>query len=248
MEYGTFLLDAHPFFGDGMLHVVRLQPGKVALRGLLASENEGRPHTASDWVDRGKVWVGINAGMYAEDHRSNVGFLQDGAHHNQPVWKASYESLLVMGPKAPGLPPWQLVDLDVDPQNRRLADSYAFALQNLRLIRSDEASKKGRSVWGPNRRAWSESAVAIDREGRLLLLFSRSPLTMSEFNERVLRLPLDVLRAMHVEGGPEASLSIHAPGLTLDLCGSYETGFMADDSNRQQWEIPNVLGARPLTP
>ena len=32
------------------------------------------------------------------------------------------------------------------------------------------------------------------------------------------------------------------PGLDLDLAGSYETGFFPDDSNREQWPIPNVLG------
>jgi hypothetical protein len=30
--------------------------------------------------------------------------------------------------------------------------------------------------------------------------------------------------------------------LDLDLSGSYETGFLSDDSNAQQWPIPNVLG------
>lgn len=47
---------------------------------------------------------------------------------------------------------------------------------------------------------------------------------------------------MHVEGGPEASLSIHTGGVDLDLCGSYETGFNENDSNTHQWAIPNVLG------
>jgi hypothetical protein len=53
---------------------------------------------------------------------------------------------------------------------------------------------------------------------------------------------------MHVEGGPEASLSIHVPGLDLDLAGSYETGFLPDDSNREQWPIPNVLGVERVEP
>jgi hypothetical protein len=65
---------------------------------------------------------------------------------------------------------------------------------------------------------------------------------MHEFNELLLSLPLDVRQAMHLEGGPEASLSIHVPGIDLDLCGSYETGFRLDDGNRDQWPIPNVLG------
>ena len=65
---------------------------------------------------------------------------------------------------------------------------------------------------------------------------------MRDFNALLLSLPLDIQQAMHLEGGPEASLSIHVPGLDVDLCGSYETGFLENDSNKAQWAIPNVLG------
>jgi hypothetical protein len=69
-------------------------------------------------------------------------------------------------------------------------------------------------------------------------------LSMREFNTRLLATGLDVVRAMHVEGGPEASLSIHAGGIDLDLAGSYETGFVENDDNHRQWLVPNVLGVR----
>ena len=65
---------------------------------------------------------------------------------------------------------------------------------------------------------------------------------MRDFNDLLLKLPLDIAGAMHLEGGPEASLSIHVKGLDLDLAGSYETGFWPDDTNQHQWPIPNVLG------
>ena len=67
------------------------------------------------------------------------------------------------------------------------------------------------------------------------------------FNEKLLSLPLGIVRAMHVEGGPEASLSIHAGGVDLDLCGSYETGFY-DHTNTRLWAIPNVLGVMKADP
>ena len=65
---------------------------------------------------------------------------------------------------------------------------------------------------------------------------------MHEFNELALNLPLNIAGAMHLEGGPEASLSIHTGGIDLDLSGSYETDFWPDDSNHRQWPIPNILG------
>ena len=65
---------------------------------------------------------------------------------------------------------------------------------------------------------------------------------MRDFCRHILRQPLGIQRAMHVEGGPEASLSIHAAGVNLDLNGSYETGFRENDDEPRQWAIPNVLG------
>ena len=65
---------------------------------------------------------------------------------------------------------------------------------------------------------------------------------MNELNDKLLALPLGITAAMHVEGGPEASLSIHAGGVDLDLNGSYETGFNENDGEKAQWPIPNVLG------
>jgi hypothetical protein len=56
---------------------------------------------------------------------------------------------------------------------------------------------------------------------------------MRELNARLLALPLGIVRAMHAEGGSEASLSIRGPDLRVDLSGS---------GGGTQWPIPNVLG------
>ena len=82
----------------------------------------------------------------------------------------------------------------------------------------------------------------------MLFLFSRFPYEMNRFNRLALALPLRLQAAMHVEGGPEASLSIHAAGIDIDLNGSYETGFNENDDERRQWPIPNVLGVEETVP
>ena len=97
-------------------------------------------------------------------------------------------------------------------------------------------------MWSEQPKRWSEAAIAIDHEGRVLFLFSRAPSSMAEFNRRVLALPLEIERAMHVEGGPEASLAVHAGGVDAEYFGSFETGFVENDGNGVAWPIPNVLG------
>lgn len=240
VEYRTFTLEENASIADGLLHVVRIDPAQAQLDlGLASAEAQHSKRTAAEWAEQKKFVVTINAGMFAiEDDSSNVGYLRHGEHVNQPAWKKTYQSVLVFGPRKQGLRAAQLLDRDAANFDE-VVGAYGSAVQNLRLIRSP-----GASVWKPNKRKWSEALVAEDAKGRLLFVFSRTPYEMADLNARLLKLPLGVVRAFHAEGGPEASLSIRAPGLKLDLCGSFETGFNENDANAAQWPIPNVLGVR----
>ncbi len=241
VEYAAIQLVAKPSRGDGRLHVVRIDPAVADLTLALASARDGGTATAGTWCRREGLLVAINAGMYETDHRSNVGRLVDDAHVNQGRWNA-YQSVLLFEPKSPELPAARLADRDA-PGFKDLVGQYRAQVQNLRLIKG-----QAQSVWKANGRAWSEAAVAEDDRGRVLFLFLRTPLEMAEFIRRVVALPLGIQRAMHVEGGPEASLSICTDELQLDLMGSYETGFFLSDGNQRQWPIPNVLGVRRAAP
>jgi hypothetical protein len=214
-----------------VLYAVRIDPARAPLRVALASESGSGPRTAGAWCRGAGLAVAINLGMFQPDQRSNVGYLRHDRHLNNPRFN-DYQSVLGLNPG--------LLWVDRDQTKTLTAlDDYSIVVQNLRLIAGNR-----RNVWSQSGRRWSEAALAVDARGRLLFLFSRAPYSMRDFNELILRLPLDVARAMHLEGGPEASLSIHVPGLDLDLAGSYETGFREDDTNRQQWAIPNVLGVQ----
>jgi hypothetical protein len=222
-------------FQDAGLHVVRIDPARARLRALAASGLDRKQRTAAEWCDQHQLVAAINLGMYLDDHLSNVGHARLGAHHNQKRWHPQYQSVLVFGPRKPGIPAAAMLDLDVEGARQR-ADHYENAIQNLRLIRAP-----GANVWSAQPRRWSEAAIAVDKAGRVLFVFSRAPHTMVDFNRILLALPLDVTAAMHAEGGPEASLSVRG-AVKLDLNGSFETGFVENDLNRRQWSIPNVLG------
>jgi len=221
--------------GSGSLYVVRVDPRRAHLQVGLASETGTGPRTAGEWCQRAGLSVAINVGMFQTDQKSNVGYLRHGKHLNNGRWNA-YRSVLATRPKDPSLPALVWRDLDQTNVTANLSE-YEIVVQNLRLI-----AGKGKNVWSQNGKRWSEAAVAADSNGHLLFLFSRAPYSMRDFNELLLKLPLNVTQAMHVEGGPEASLSIHTASVNLDLSGSFETGFRPDDTNREQWPIPNVLG------
>lgn len=214
---------------DG-IHVVRVDPARVELRFGLATR-DGGARTAKDWADQQGFVAVINAGMFDPGGRS-TGYLRDGPFVLNKHWNL-YRSALAFRAGAA-----EMLDLDV-PAEKTRTEKFTSVVQNLRLIKSP-----GEDVWGhATPRRWSEAAVAQDDKGRLLLLFSRAAYTMSELNRRILALPLGVVRAMHVEGGPEASLSVRGV-LKMDLAGSHETGFQESDEHAPQVAIPNVIGVR----
>jgi hypothetical protein len=215
---------------EGPIVVLRMDPARweLALVG-------GASRTARDWARGHGLAAAINAGMYATDLSTHVGYLRAGGRVHSERWVSKYQSVLLMGPRRSGLPAATIRDANPNDTAGSFAD-YDTVIQNLRLIRGP-----GINVWSQSARRWSEAAIALDGDGRILLLFCRSPFSMYDFNALLQRMPLGVVRAMHVEGGPEASLSVRGPGIALDLAGSYETGFRASDGNDHQWPLPNVL-------
>ena len=172
VEYGTTPWIEKAAIGDGLLQVVRIDPKKVELRVGLASREGVKNRTAGEWADGLGLMVAINAGMFATDYRSNVGYLRSGTHLNNASWN-KYQSVLAFGPGSA-----LMADLDVPDAKKRLAPVQTV-IQNLRLIRAG-----GINVWRPAARKWSEAAVAADEQGRILFLFSRSPLSMKEFADK----------------------------------------------------------------
>lgn len=223
---------------DGNLHVVRVDPGRAPLKAVMAGAIDGRPRPAMQWCHDQGLAVAVNMGMYRDDRRTNSGYARTSGYVNNGRWISKYKTALAFDPTKDLAPKVLMADLDDVHERERLA-GYQTVVQNLRLIRAP-----GRGVWGQQDRRWSEAAVALDKGNRVLFIFSRYPYSMKELNDILLSLPLGITTAMHVEGGPEASLSIHTGGVDLDLNGSYETEFNENDGEHQQWPIPNVLGVQ----
>jgi hypothetical protein len=222
---------------DDQIHLVRVDPKVRRLEAVMAGAGDGRARSAAQWCRDRHLAVAINMGMFQTDRRTNTGYARSPKYVNNGHWAGKYKVALGFGALKSGAPPLVMADLDDPAAKARLAD-YGTVIQNLRLI------KAGRSVWEQQEHRWSEAAVAVDRQGRLLFIFSRYPYTMKELTDILLALPLAIESAMHMDGGPPASLSIHAGGVNLDLNGSFETGALESDAVPAQSPIPNVLGVR----
>jgi hypothetical protein len=228
--------------GDSRIVVARFDPAHYELR-LLSSRLLGldRNPTAKEWVERHGLVAAINASMYREDHRTSVAYMRDGDRVNNGRWSKD-NAVLAAGPLDPGLPPVRILDRSCE-DVPALSARYRIVVQNIRML---DCAR--RNTWSQQQRRWSTACVGTDSAGRVLLIHCRSPYSTHDLIDMLRRLPLDLQRLMYVEGGPEASLYVKVGDReVVSRVGSFETGFLEHDDNREFWPIPNVIAlvARP---
>jgi len=239
LETVTFTGDGELFSKEAAITIVRADPEHWEPAFLCAAAvSEGRPRTAREWCEVHDLHAATNAGMFAKDGQTHVGYMRCGDYVNSSHVNV-YQSVLAFTPRQSGLPPVRLFDLDVTSLDEILAGYHSVA-QNLRLIQ-----RPGINRWSPQERMWSEAALGQDHAGRLLFIFCPDPFSMHDFNRILLALPIELECAQHLEGGPEAQLFIRAGQYEREYVGSYETGFAETRTFTQAWPIPNVLGIRP---
>lgn len=231
VEHAWLRFDPPPAIGCNRLDVVRVDPATAHLSAGMRSLPGGTLHTAMDWCTKLGAAVTINLGMFETDFVTHTGYLRAGEHTNNARWVGSYKSALWWDDGHAAM-------VDLESPGSNAFPAAQGVVQNLRLI-----SAPGRALWAENGKQWSEAGLAQDDKGRLLLLHTRAAFSMADLTRRLVAMPLGVQRAMHLEGGPEASLAICAEGHRLEAVGSYETGFF-DDRNREAWPLPNVLAVR----
>lgn len=245
LDYAEFTAPTPSIAGDSKVFAVRIDPARFQFELLSASALKLPQRLPIDaWTKQHRLVTATNAGMY-EPNGDTVGYSRVGEVTLNANRKASYGAYLVIGPDDPKLPAAAILDPDCD-DVAAMEKHYRIVLQSMRM-----RSCKGVNLWPKTPRVWSMSLVGIDNEDRVLFIHTRSPWDVHDFIEILPKLPLGLLRAMYLEGGPEASLSVAAGNITKTHVGSYETGYNENDNNVRVWDLPNILGvlrARGVTP
>lgn len=228
--------------GDRQIVVVRADPARFELRLLNASApGEGSLRTARGWAARAGAVAAINAAMYQEDYRTSTGLMRTRAHVNRGR-PSREKAALAFDPIAVGTPPVRLIDRECDDWDA-LGRAYAALVQSIRMVSCDR-----KNVWAPSERRASVAAVGVDGKGRVLLVHVRTPYPVHELVDALLALPIDLRRAMYVEGGPEAQLFLRAGKVEVERVGGFERATGPQDDNREAWPVPNVLALVRRTP
>ena len=226
--------------GDSRILVIRVDPSTWQLDLIDHSRLEDSENkTAREWAHEHNLALAINAGMFATDYRTHVGYMeQDGQINSDEI--NDYQSVTAFNPRRPDLLPFQIFDLDTPGVTvQTIRQDYASLVQNLRLIK-----KPGENRWKQQDNMWSEVALGEDSEGNVLFVYSRSPFSMHDFNNEMLAAEIDLVALQHLDGGPPAQLYINVGDFELDYCGSYETNINENDANQISWPIPFVLGLK----
>jgi hypothetical protein len=228
--------------GDSRIVILRMDPSLWQLEAVgITQTDESVGHTARAWAQSRHFSAAINAGMFAMDYRTHLGYMRSASHTNNSHSNA-YQSVAAFEPHdRQSLPLFHIFDLDAPGVHfQDILKDYTSVLQNLRLVK-----RSGLNQWSPQERQWSEAALGEDDTGRILFIYSRSPFSMHDLNDELLAAGIGLVAAQHLEGGPEAQLYIHVGAVETELCGSYETSFKENDSNSIAWPVPNILGVRP---
>lgn len=238
LELGTFAGPYPSSHGDSKISVLRIDTRTHDLRLLNASApGEGQSRTVRSWVTRAGAVAGINASMFHHGG-SSVSLMRTRTHVNNAKLSKD-NAILAFDPKSAGLPPARILDRTCE-NTTALMGSYGSLVQSIRMIDCD-----GKTSWTKQPKKWSNAAIGLDKEGRVLFVHARSPWPVHDFVERLRELPLGLTRLQYSEGGPEATLYLKVGAREIERVGSYETGFVENDDNTDAWPVPNVVVAVP---
>jgi len=236
LDFGEFAAPKKSPVGDSRVRVLRIDPGHFQLRLLNASQaGEGKRLSAREWAGKNSLVAAINASMYQRDFMTSVSLMKTGDHVNN-TWFSKDRTILAFDPVAEGLSRVRIIDRDCE-NFADLKKQYRTLIQSIRMV-----SCRGENVWAESDKIWSAAAIGIDGAGRMLFIHSRSPYSMHDLIDILLALPLDLKRAMYVEGGPDAQLYIKSGAVEHEFIGSYSSGSHESDGNRFAWPVPNVVG------
>lgn len=208
----------------GELVVLRVDPQRWQLAYYAGQDHGGQARTVTGWCQELGLVAAINAGMYQGDGSSHVGFLQlDGRVRQRQA--NHYLSAMGLSPLDDADPDFRLFDLDETPLDE-VSRRYRCVVQNLRLIKRPRLNR-----WQPQDRRWREAALGEDARGQALLIFCETPLSMHDFNEVLLALPIDLVSAQHLDGNLPAQLQVQLPDFAAHFPATAESP-----------AVPNVLG------
>jgi len=218
------------------IDILRIDPALFRFSLHSAGAEGSAPHPLAAWAERKDLVLAINASMYLPDHVTSTGYLRYGAHVNNSRIHNKFGAFFVAEPDTPDLPRAAILDRERDPWEARLP-RYMLVVQNYRMIDTD-----GKLLWLPGGPEHSIAAVGQDRQGHILFIHCRAPMTGEAFAAALLRMPLALRSLMYVEGGSQAAMLARCPKLRRLWIGRSSMAFLHPPADGGG--LPNIIGVQ----
>ncbi len=225
---------------DSKISILKIDPKHFDLYMLSATEHENQSLPASEWAEKFELNIVINAGMYDLSKKLlSKGFLQNGKHLNNGALYPNYNAMIAFNPVDSLDSKFTVFDLKCTDWNTVKSDYNCYA-QGLRMIDCDGKALE----WNKKKQSCSMLVTAIDKEGNIYFIFSRSPYSHNEMIGFMLGFPFKLTNAIYMEGGPQTSLYVNLGETKIEKIGSYVSETYPNDDNDHFWKLPNVIGLK----
>lgn len=225
--------------GDRIATIVRVDPRRYAFR-FLTESHEGPRRPADRWARDFHLAGVVNAGMFLPSGRS-CGYLRQRGEVRSDRSPPGWDSVIGFDPSGVGGPRFAVGGTGCGRDLDGMRSAFGSVLQGRRML--VDCAGRAQTGWRTNR--FSSVLLGADREGRAVIVHTRTPYRMQILAELLAAPELGIRGLAYMEGGPEASLVVDAEGIRVREIGSYEDGFWPRDDNHELWDLPNVVGFAP---
>lgn len=218
-------------YGDSKISILKIDPHYYSFKLISAKETKEDNKTIREWVRTKGLIAAINAGLYQEDNKTNVGYMKNyNFINNNHLTKDN--AITAFNRSDATVPEIQIIDLNC--QNwEDLKAKYNSFTQGIRMIDCNQ-----NNTWSQQPDKFGMAVIAIDKQGNALFIFTRSPYSVHDFIDILKLLPLNIYNAMYLEGSSPASFYLNYKGLEVE-----KTGYiMSNGENGTPCELPNIIG------
>lgn len=233
LEWGEFPIVST----QDSIYILRIDPHSYEFALLSGSEYKSSPQTLKQWCRQYGYEIAFNAGMYATDGSTTIGYCKNYGHVINSHLNR-HKSVLAFNPNDESLEPVAIINRTCE-DFEAMKSHYNTFLQSIRMLGCD-----GSNTWNQSREKHSILALAEDSSGHVLVLFSQAPLSVHDFIEFVKGFTLDITDMMYLEGSFQAGLFVDTGDFHREISGVVEALWPIRVSSDGQVSLPNIIAVR----
>jgi hypothetical protein len=235
LEFATMSGEPYCRRGSTQIALLRIDTARARVRvhsfGLTPDH---RPLDAVEWMRLTSAEAVFNAGQFLPDWRY-LGLLVCGGNVVSRRVHPTFKAALVADPLDEGEAEARVLDLEREPLDpgqlrwREVAQSFMLfdGSGRVRVRSSDKVANR--------------TAVAEDRDGRLVVFVSEGGYTLDDFARLVQKSPFEIAHAMSMDGGSESQLCVNAGGFHYTCIGGLTRETKGDVDPSTRVPLPAVI-------